>query len=176
MIRPPHPSAAVPSCSIRGKPGEQVTLAKNPNYWEQDEAGNQLPYVDQVNLIVLTDDNTRMLKLQAGEIDATMAVPYNQIAPLSQDSNLNVPAPLYGLTNIGLNQTKPELTDIKIRQAMNYAIDRDAIVQTALFGYGRVACSPINLTWFYTDKYCYSYDLEKASSSWPSRARPTGSR
>ena len=87
------------------KPGEQVTLAKNPNYWEQDEAGNQLPYVDQVNLIVLTDDNTRMLKLQAGEIDATMAVPYNQIAPLSQDSNLNVvPAPLYGLTNIGLNQ------------------------------------------------------------------------
>jgi peptide/nickel transport system substrate-binding protein len=157
------------------KPGEQVTLVKNPHYWEKDEAGNQLPYVDQVNMIVLSEDNTRMLKLQAGEIDAAMAVPYNQIQPLGQDSNLDVvPAPLYGLTNIGLNQTKPELTDIKIRQAMNYAIDREAIVQTALFGSGRVACSPINLTWFYTDEYCYTYDLEKAKQLMAESSAPDG--
>lgn len=157
------------------KQGEQVTLKKNPHYWEKDEAGNQLPYVDQVNLIVLSDDNTRMLKLQAGEIDAAMAVPYNQIEPLSQDANLNVvPAPLYGLTNIGLNQSKPELADIKIRQAMNYAIDREAIVNTALFGYGRVACSPINLTWFYTDEYCYTYDLDKAKELMAESSAPDG--
>jgi peptide/nickel transport system substrate-binding protein len=157
------------------KPGEQVTLVKNPHYWEKDEAGNQLPYVDQVNMIVLSEDNTRMLKLQAGEIDAAMAVPYNQIQPLGQDSNLDVvPAPLYGLTNIGLNQTKRELTDIKIRQAMNYAIDREAIVQTALFGSGRVACSPINLTWFYTDEYCYTYDLEKAKQLMAESSAPDG--
>ena len=84
------------------------------------------------------------------------------------------PAPLYGLTNIGLNQTKPELTDIKIRQAMNYAIDREAIVQTALFGSGRVACSPINLTWFYTDEYCYTYDLEKAKQLMAESSAPDG--
>jgi peptide/nickel transport system substrate-binding protein len=157
------------------KPGEQLTLKKNPNYWEKDEAGNQLPYVDQVNLMVLTDDNTRMLKLQAGEIDAAMNVPYNQIDPLSQDPNLDVvPAPLYGLVNIGLNQTKKELTDMKIRQAMNYAIDRDAIVQTALFGHGRAACSPINLTWFYTDKYCYTFDLDKAKQLMAESSAPEG--
>jgi peptide/nickel transport system substrate-binding protein len=157
------------------KPGEQVTLKKNPNYWEKDEAGNQLPYVDQVNLMVLTDDNTRMLKLQAGEIDAAMNVPYNQIDPLSQDPNLDVvPAPAYALINIGLNQTKKELTDMKIRQAMNYAIDRDAIVQTALFGHGRAACSPINLTWFYTDKYCYTFDLDKAKQLMAESSSPEG--
>jgi peptide/nickel transport system substrate-binding protein len=157
------------------EPGVQVTLLKNPHYWETDEAGNQLPYVDQVNLIVLSEDNTRMLKLQAGEIDAAMDVPYNQIAPLSQDPNLDVvAAPLYGLVNIGLSQSKPELTDIKIRQAMNYAIDREAIVQTALFGSGRPACSPINLTWFYTDKYCYTYDLEKAKQLMAESSAPDG--
>jgi peptide/nickel transport system substrate-binding protein len=157
------------------KPGEQVTLKKNPNYWEKDEAGNQLPYVDQVNLIVLSEDNTRMLKLQSGEIDAAMNVPYNQIDPLSQDPNLDVvPAPLYGLVNIGLNQTKKELTDMKIRQAMNFAIDRDAIVQTALFGHGRAACSPINLTWFYTDKYCYTFDLDKAKQLMAESTAPEG--
>jgi peptide/nickel transport system substrate-binding protein len=155
--------------------GRQITLKKNPYYWEKDAKGNQLPYLDQLNLLVLTDDNTRMLKLQAGEIDAALDIPYNQLGPLGQNSNLQIFAtPLYGITNIALNQSKKEFTDIKVRQAMNYAIDRDALVKTALFGYGRPACSPINLVWFYTDKYCYSYDLDKAKSLMAASSAPEG--
>jgi peptide/nickel transport system substrate-binding protein len=155
--------------------GEQIVLKKNPYYWEKDSAGNQLPYLDQVNLILLTDDNTRMLKLQAGEIDTALNVPYNQIEPLSQDPNLIISAtPLYGVTSVALNQAKPEFADVKVRQAMNYAIDREAMVQVALFGYGRVACSPIMLSWFYTDKYCYSFDLEKAKQLMAESSAPDG--
>src|SRR5215212_5001568 len=155
--------------------GEQIVLKKNPYYWEKDEAGNQLPYLDQVNLILLTDDNTRMLKLQAGEIDTALNVPYNQLQPLSQDPNLIISAtPLYGITSVALNQAKPAFADVKVRQAMNYAIDREAMVQTALFGYGRAACSPINLVWFYTDKYCYSFDLEKAKQLMAESSAPDG--
>src|SRR5215211_7424617 len=155
--------------------GEQIVLKKNPYYWEKDSTGNQLPYLDQVNLILLADDNTRMLKLQAGEIDTALNVPYNQIEPLSQDPNLVISAtPLYGVTSVALNQAKPEFADVKVRQAMNYAIDREAMVQTALFGYGRVACSPINLVWFYTDKYCYTYDLEKAKQLMAESSAPDG--
>jgi peptide/nickel transport system substrate-binding protein len=155
--------------------GEQITLKKNPYYWEKDADGNALPYLDQVNLLVLSDDNTRMLKLQAGEIDAVLNVPYNQLAPLSQNPALTISAtPLYGITSISLNQKKPEFTDIKIRQAMNYAVDRNAMVQTALFGNGRVACSPIMLVWFYTDEYCYTYDLEKAKQLMAESSAPDG--
>ena len=155
--------------------GEQIVLKKNPYYWEKDEAGNQLPYLDQVNLIQLADDNTRMLKLQAGEIDTALDVPYNQLQPLSQDPNLIISAtPLYGITSVSLNQAKPEFADVKVRQAMNYAIDREAMVQTALFGYGRVACSPINLVWFYTDEYCYTYDLDKAKQLMAESSAPDG--
>jgi peptide/nickel transport system substrate-binding protein len=155
--------------------GEQIVLKKNPYYWEKDTDDNQLPYLDQVNLIVLTDDNTRMLKLQAGEIDTALDVPYNQISPLSQDQNLVISAtPLYGITTVALHQKKPEFADIKVRQAMNYAIDREAMVQTALFGYGRVACSPINLVWFYTDEYCYTFDLEKAKQLMAESSAPDG--
>jgi peptide/nickel transport system substrate-binding protein len=150
-------------------------LKKNPYYWEKDADGNALPYLDQVNLILLTDDNTRMLKLQAGEIDAALNVPYNQIEPLSQDPNLRISAtPLYGITSVAMNQKKPEFTDVKVRQAMNYALDREAMVQVALFGYGRVACSPINLVWFYTDEYCYSFDLEKAKALMAESSVPDG--
>ena len=155
--------------------GEQITLAKNPYYWEKDAEGNALPYLDQVNVMILTDDNTRMLQLQSGEIDVALAVPYNQLAPLSQNPALIISAtPLYGITNVSLNQSKPEFTDIKIRQAMNYAVDREAMVQTALFGYGRVACSPINLVWFYTDEYCYTYDLERARELMAESSAPDG--
>src|SRR5829696_190667 len=155
--------------------GEQIVLKKNPYYWEKDSAGNQLPYLDQVNLILLTDDNTRMLKLQAGEIDTALDVPYNQIQPLSQDPNLIISAtPLYGITSVALNQAKPEFADVKVRQAMNYAIDREAMVQTALFGYGRAACSPINLVWFYTDEYCYTYDVDKAKQLMAESSAPDG--
>jgi peptide/nickel transport system substrate-binding protein len=155
--------------------GEQIVLKKNPYYWEKDSAGNQLPYLDQVNLILLADDNTRMLKLQAGEIDTALNVPYNQIEPLSQDPNLIISAtPLYGITSVALNQKKPEFADVKVRQAMNFALDREAMVQTALFGYGRVACSPINLVWFYTDEYCYTYDVEKAKQLMAESSAPDG--
>ncbi|MDF3039203.1 MAG: extracellular solute-binding protein family 5 [Thermomicrobiales bacterium] len=155
--------------------GEQITLVKNPHYWEKDAAGNALPYLDQVNVMILSDDNTRMLQLQAGEIDVALAVPYNQLAPLSQNPALVISAtPLYGITNVSLNQSKPEFTDINIRQAMNYAVDREAMVQTALFGYGRGACSPINLVWFYTDEYCYTYDLDKAKQLMAESSAPDG--
>lgn len=170
-----HPIGSGPFVLDSWAKGERIVLKKNPNYWEKDADGNQLPYLDQVNLEVLTDDNTRMLKLQAGEIDAALDVPYNQIQPLSQDPALRISAtPLYGITSVALNQKKPEFADVKIRQAMNYALDREAMVQTALFGYGRVACSPINLVWFYTDEFCYSYDLEKAKQLMAESSAPEG--
>jgi peptide/nickel transport system substrate-binding protein len=75
---------------------------------------------------------------------------------------------------VALNQKVPGFADVKVRQAMNYAIDRPAMVQTALFGYGRVACSPINLVWFYTDKYCYTFDLEKAKQLMAESSMPDG--
>ena len=57
---------------------------------------------------------------------------------------------------------------------MNYAVDRDAMVQTALFGQGRAACSPIMLVWFYTDEYCYTYDLDKAKQLMAESSAPDG--
>ena len=156
--------------------GEQIVLKKNPYYWEKDAAGNQLPYLDQVNLILLTDDNTRMLKLQAGEIDTALDVPYNQIEPLSQDPNLIISAtPLYGVTSVSLNQTKPEFADIKVRQAMNYAHrPRGDGPDRAFRLWPRGLLADQCSVWFYTDKYCYTYDLEKAKQLMAESSAPDG--
>ena len=155
--------------------GEQIVLKKNPYYWEKDAAGNQLPYLDQVNLILLADDNTRMLKLQAGEIDTALDVPYNQIEPLSQDPNLIISAtPLYGVTSVALNQAKPEFADVKVRQAMNYAHrprgdgpDRAVWLWPCglLADHAQSGSTPINTATPTISR--------KPSSSWPNRARRT---
>lgn len=155
--------------------GTQITLKKNPYYWGKDAAGNQLPYIDEVDLQVIPDDNTRILKLQAGEIHAAIDLPYNQLQPLGQDANLQIFAtPLFGITSISLNQSKPEFADNNVRQAMKYAIDKNILIQNALFGYGKPACSPINLVWFYTDEFCTPYDLDKAKELMAASSAPNG--
>ena len=65
--------------------GDKVVLEKNPNFWEADRVK-----LDGVEWISVPDDNTRMLKVQAGELDAAIFVPFSRIAELKKDPNLNV--------------------------------------------------------------------------------------
>ena len=57
--------------------GVVIVLERNPHYWEEG-----LPLVDQVEWHVVSEDNTRILKVQAGELDAALFVPFNRIAEL----------------------------------------------------------------------------------------------
>ena len=62
-----------------------MVLARNPLYWEEG-----LPKLDGVEWIYVPNDNTRMLKLTAGEVDAATFVPWNQIKALQADPDINV--------------------------------------------------------------------------------------
>ena len=65
--------------------GDRVILEKNPNFWEADRVR-----LDGVEWISVPDDNTRMLNVQAGELDAAIFVPFSRVAELQKDPNLNV--------------------------------------------------------------------------------------
>lgn len=60
--------------------GEKVVLVKNPHFWQADSVS-----LDGVEWLTLPDDNTRMLKVQAGELDAALSVPFSRIASLQKD-------------------------------------------------------------------------------------------
>ncbi len=137
--------------------GQHAILKRNPRHWDPER-----PYLDEVRLIPIWDDMTRMLKLQAGEIDVAESVPFNQVEFLRGMSNVTVHmAPIMVSDFLLLNPRAKVFQDIKIRQAIHWAIDRAALVKLAYFGNAEVASSffPRML---YSDPVPYHQVLQKA--------------
>lgn len=140
--------------------GAQIVLDKNPEYWDEGK-----PYLDQLTFKVLTDSNARMLQFQGGELDIVTDVPFNQIEPLSQNPEyvLLPDDAAARIDYIGLNVTRAPLDDKVLRQAINYAIDKDSIIQNVLFGVGVPATSYLPLMAGHDpDSPGYPFDLERA--------------
>jgi peptide/nickel transport system substrate-binding protein len=142
------------------KKGDPIVLKKNPNYWKGT------PAIDEVRIEYVPDDNTRVLKLQGGETDVVDFVPFSQIAALNGQGS--VKAQTFSIQQtafIILNNSKPPLNDVKVRQALNYATDKEAIIKNVYFGQAKVMNSPIPQGTYYDKNLVgYPYDLEKAKA------------
>ena len=137
-----------------------MILEKNPNFWEADRVS-----LDGVEWISVPDDNTRMLNVQAGELDAAIFVPFSRVAELKKDPNLNVHIdPSTREDHLLINHEHGALGKKEVRQALDMAIDKQAIVDTVTFGLGEVANSyvPKGALYYYADNLRRPYDPEKA--------------
>ncbi len=171
-----HPVGSGPFYVAKWLPGQYILLKRNPYYWEKDACGHQYPYLNAVKLVYTPNDNTRMLKLESGSLDAAIDVPYNQIASINSMPGLRAETtPQFGTVGIALNQDVAPLRDPKVRQAMNYAIDRNAIVRAVFFGHAQPALSPIDQGLYcFTGTYGYHYDLTKAKQIMAQSKYPHG--
>ena len=171
-----HPVGSGPFYVAQWLPGQYVLLKRNPYYWERDASGNQYPYLDAVKLVYLPNDNTRMVKLQGAELDTAIDVPYNLISTINAMPGLHAETtPQFGAIAISLNQKVAPFRDNRIRQAMNYAIDRDAIVRAVFYGHAQPALSPLDPgIYFWTGKYGYHFDLAKAKALMATSSFPHG--
>ncbi|MEK6206972.1 MAG: ABC transporter substrate-binding protein [Chloroflexota bacterium] len=142
------------------KKGDPIVLKRNTNYWRT------APSVDEVRIEYIPDDNTRVLKLQGGETDVIDFVPFSQITALN--GNGGVKAQTFTIQQtafIMLNNSKPPLNDVKVRQALNYATDKEAIIKNVYFGQASVMNAPIPKGTYYDKTLTgYPYDLEKAKA------------
>jgi len=117
--------------------GEILTLVKNPHYWEEG-----LPLLDGVDVNLVPDDNARILQLQGGELDGIMDVPWSRVPELQADSNLKVyQFPSTYTRYVTLNTSEAPLNDVHARRALQYATDRQTLVDVVLFGTGIPATS-----------------------------------
>jgi peptide/nickel transport system substrate-binding protein len=152
------------------KKGDPLILKRNPNYWKNT------PQVDEVDIEYVPDDNTRILKVQGGEDDVADFVPFSQIDQLNAQTGIQAKDfPIQQTTMVILNVTKPPLDDINVRQALNYATDKDAIIKTVFFGQAQPMNAPIPLG-TYVDKESpgYPYDLAKAQALMAASSVPNG--
>lgn len=105
--------------------GDRVTLAKNPNYWQKD-----LPKTNQLVIRFVTDPAARLAQLRAGQIDFTVDLAPDQIKEIQGDANLvAVPRPSFNVGYLALNTSYKPLADVRVRQAIDLAINKQQIVQ-----------------------------------------------
>jgi peptide/nickel transport system substrate-binding protein len=162
----------------------EMILVRNPHYWKQAADGKKLPYLDRVRFVIMPDDATRILKLKAGEIDATEFVPFSRVAELKADRKLNmVLFPSAKVVYFNLNNrptykdgSKNPLSDVRVRQALNYATDKDGINQVMSYGAGKASASfmPMSTPLASGSGAPYPYDLAKAKKLLAEAGYPNG--
>lgn len=142
------------------KPDEKMILKKNPYYWETG-----YPLADEIDLLVVPDDNTRLMQLQAGQIDAMEGVSAQMREQLQNTAGVNIiDFPTTHVDYVSFNYTSEKLNDKRVRQALNYATNREDINQAVFGGLGTLCPSVVWPTaeYFNPDQKSYDYDPDKA--------------
>ena len=150
------------------KPGEYYLLKRNENYWDK-----QAPALDEIVYQVLPDRASAGNALEADQIQlaAFSAVPLADLERISKVPGLKVYANGYeALTyqlSVELNHRRKELADLKVRQAIAHAIDKDFVVKTIFLGYAKPATGPVpafDKVFYAPDTKQYVFDIAKAES------------
>jgi peptide/nickel transport system substrate-binding protein len=132
--------------------GQRLVLERNPYYWKRDGKGNRLPYLDELIFLFVPNADAQVLKFQSGEIDAISQLSAENFSVLSKQQRGYTmvdagPGLEYNFLFFNLNdaseKTSPEMLrkqkwfrEVKFRQAVSAAVDREAIVRLVYQGRG----------------------------------------
>ena len=157
-------------------PDLEINLKKNPGYWDKDEHGNAIPYLSGVKFRFIKDLSQQLLEFKNGTLDDSYRIP-NELFKniITEEKTLTPEYSNYivqrktslAVQYYGFLTTSRVFKDVRVRQAFNYAIDRDKILKYVLQGsasdpaiHGVV---PPVMPGYNADKIKgYSFDLEKA--------------
>ncbi len=144
--------------------GDQIILTKNENFYRG------APLLDEYVVKVVTDQTILAQQLKTGELNFANILP-KDLADIERQDNLKVVKFISpGYTYIGWRQqspTAPFLSDKRIRQALAYGLDTDAVIKSVLFGEGfKQVQHFLSVSWAYpqTGMNLYQYDTAKAES------------
>jgi peptide/nickel transport system substrate-binding protein len=151
-------------------PNDRLTLARNPDYaWAPSVYTHPGPaYLDEIEFRFFVDPAVRALALESGDADVMGEMPPQDAARLEGNPGftlLQVPIPGQPL-QFFINTAKTPTDDLKVRQALLYAVDRQAIVDTVFRGYSAVAYGPLSAVTMGYDpavKQLYAHDAAKAA-------------
>lgn len=148
---------------VEWKPGEYITIERNDNYW--GEKG----YYKQIQVRFITDETTRTLSLQAGDVDVITGVSAAQADTIKADSNFQLVEQVSKnavVLCINTKSSNAALADVRVRQAIAHAINKDAIVAVGFEGYGTKLDTPVSkanpLCPELGGEYLYDYNVDKA--------------
>jgi peptide/nickel transport system substrate-binding protein len=118
--------------------GQRVVLEKNPSYWKFPVK------VDRVIYRPIVEDQARLTELMTGTLDLMVGTPPDFVAQLEKNPNVTLLRQVGAhVWYLGINNQKKPFADKRVRQAMNYAVNKEAIVRDVLKGTGSMSAGPV---------------------------------
>lgn len=142
--------------------GQKIVLEKNADYTTNPDRKASL---DKVEFVIMTDENAKLMALKSGTLDVAGVTPANAAA-LGDTFDI-VKGPQNMVQVFALNNKVEALSDVKVRQAICYAIDKDEIINAVVDGDGTKVdsfLSPSMPTYYNSNLKAYNFDLEKAKT------------
>ena len=168
------------------EPGERVVMQRNPNFWLNDDAGNSLPYLDEVVHVIVPDLDAELASFMTGESDVhgVLGEELAGLGPLQEEGDFTIyrRGPAFGTTFMGFNMNPganadtgeaylaPEkltwFRNVQFRQAVAHSIDKDTIIDEVQHGEGYPqwsSISPAAGDFHNPDVQRYEYDMDRAN-------------
>lgn len=165
------PNGTGPFKLVSWAKNEQMVLEANESYWRG------APKVKRIVVRPILEDAARIAALQAGEVDLIAPVPHARVAELRRNDKLvikTIPAPR--IFHVTIDVRKPPFDNVKVRQALNHAVDVNAILKSLYFGHGTRLATAVdrNALGYDPSVQPYTYDPNRAKALLAEAGFPSG--
>lgn len=156
-------------------PGDHITVTRNDDYWKQD----MLPYYKEIKFVFINDVTARGMAVQSGDVDLAIGLDLASYGVYEADATIK-PVPLNdNRTNtLFLNSGNGgALSDVRVREALYWCIDKEALKQVGMAGFGEVQDTMISTkapVWDGVQPVVYEPDYEKAKQLLTDAGYPDG--
>jgi glutathione transport system substrate-binding protein len=155
-----HPVGTGPFQFVEWKDADHVTVKKYADYWDKNSAAK----VEQITFKPVTEAASRVSMLKSGDAQFVYPLPPDQVDGIKGDGNLAVDQTQSIVERyVAFNTTKKPFDDKRVRQALNYAVNKEALIKVAAHGFATKADSSLAPNvWGYAKQTSYDYDVNKA--------------
>jgi peptide/nickel transport system substrate-binding protein len=165
-----RPIGSGPYRFVEWQRGQRIVLDVNPDYWGGQATPKRLVFRP------IVDPSTRAAELRAGGVDIVSNPPIAQVKELSTGDTTILTVPGARVIAYPMNTLQKPLNDVRVRRALNYAVDRETIVKSLLQGFGRATGQPFSSGWLGYDPEIkpYPYDPARARKLLSEAGHPSG--
>jgi peptide/nickel transport system substrate-binding protein len=118
---------------------DHVTVTRNPDYWDPSAV-----HLDEVVFRIVPEPTVRLTNLQAGDLDYVVSLGFKDVAPLRNDSSVQLFRTWAGADRFILNCGQPPFDNMALRQALQYALDREGLHRAVFFETGVIGYGPVH--------------------------------
>ena len=155
-----NPVGTGPFKFVEWKPNETITIEKFDDYWDEG-----LPKLKKIIFRSIPDNSARLNALMAGDIELADGINPSDGKSIEDNDKLQLfERPSMNVGYLGLTVTRPPFDKVEVRQAINYAIDKQSIIDSFFEGRANIAKNPMppSISGYNDDVEEYEYNPEKA--------------